>query len=49
MYNMADKVRLTITIDKELLNWIDEKISQKAFANRSHALEFLMRNKRGQS
>ena len=45
MYFMENKERLTITIDKELLSWIDEKVSQKLFANRSHALEFLMREK----
>lgn len=39
------KDRITITIDKELLKWIDSKIKDKVFANRSHALEFLI-NKR---
>jgi len=36
------KERITITIDKELLNWIDKKIKTKIFANRSHAVEFLI-------
>lgn len=36
------KERITITIDKILLKWIDKKISEKIFANRSHALEFLI-------
>lgn len=36
------KERITITIDKELLKWIDKKIQEKIFANRSHALEFLI-------
>lgn len=35
------KDRITITIDKELLDWVDSKIAQKIFSNRSHALEFL--------
>jgi len=35
------KERITITIDKDLLDWIDRKIAQKLFANRSHSLEFL--------
>lgn len=43
------KERITITIDSELLAWIDEKVDQKIFANRSHALEFLMREKSGRS
>jgi len=39
---MKMKERITITIDKELLKWIDKKISEKIFANRSHAFEFLI-------
>ena len=40
------KERITITIDKELLDWIDQKVGEKVFANRSHALEFLIHNRR---
>ncbi len=36
------KVRITITIDKDLLKWIDSKIKEAKFANRSHALEYLV-------
>ena len=36
------KERITITLDKELLKWIDAKIEEKIFANRSHGFEFLM-------
>ena len=39
------KERITITIDKGLLKWLDENIANKVFANRSHALEFLMMQK----
>ena len=39
------KERITITIDKELLKWVDVKIREKIFANRSHALEFLITEK----
>ena len=39
------KERITITIDKELLVWLDEKIERKIFANRSHGLEFLIEKK----
>jgi metal-responsive CopG/Arc/MetJ family transcriptional regulator len=35
------KERISITIDKDLLDWVDRKIAGKLFANRSHALEFL--------
>ena len=39
------KERITITMDKELLNWLDEKIKEKVFANRSHGFEFLIKNR----
>lgn len=39
------KDRISITIDKNLLDWVDLKISEKVFANRSHALEFLAMQK----
>ncbi len=42
------KDRITITIDKELLKWIDSQISQKKFANRSHGLEYLIAQKQDQ-
>ena len=40
------KERITITIDKELLDWLDKKIDEKVFANRSHGMEFLIMNKK---
>ncbi|MFH1053170.1 MAG: ribbon-helix-helix domain-containing protein [Candidatus Woesearchaeota archaeon] len=39
------KERITVTIDKELLNWLDKRISEKVFANRSHGFEFLIKRK----
>jgi metal-responsive CopG/Arc/MetJ family transcriptional regulator len=39
------KERITITIDKNLLNWIDKKIEEKVFANRSHGFEYLIKRK----
>lgn len=39
------KERITITVDKELLNWLDKKIDDKIFANRSHGIEFLIKRK----
>jgi len=36
------KERITITIDKELLDWLDKRIEKKIFANRSHGFEFLI-------
>jgi metal-responsive CopG/Arc/MetJ family transcriptional regulator len=39
------KDRITITVDKELLAWLDSKIEERIFANRSHGVEFLLRQK----
>ena len=36
------KERITITIDKNLLKWLDRKVDARVFANRSHGLEFLI-------
>ena len=36
------KERITITLDRELLKWLDSKIEEKIFANRSHGFEFLI-------
>lgn len=41
MYDRAMRKRKTktITIDSDLLKWIEEKIETKEFANLSHAIE----------
>ena len=39
------KERITITVDKDLLKWIDSMVDEKVFANRSHAIEFLIKKK----
>jgi metal-responsive CopG/Arc/MetJ family transcriptional regulator len=39
------KERITITIDENLLKWIDKNIESKVFANRSHAVEYLIMQK----
>ncbi|MEK6946664.1 MAG: ribbon-helix-helix domain-containing protein [Nanoarchaeota archaeon] len=39
------KERLTITLDKELLDWLDQKIAEKVFANRSHGFEYMIMEK----
>ena len=39
------KERITITLDKELLSWLDSKVAVKVFANRSHGFEFLIKKK----
>jgi len=36
------KERITITLDKELLDWLDDHVKNKVFASRSHGFEFLI-------
>ncbi|MEM0230900.1 MAG: ribbon-helix-helix domain-containing protein [Candidatus Woesearchaeota archaeon] len=36
------KQRITITLDSECLAWVDEKVKNRSFANRSHGFEFLI-------
>ncbi len=39
------KERITVTLDMEILDWIDKKIDEKLFASRSHGFEFLINEK----
>jgi metal-responsive CopG/Arc/MetJ family transcriptional regulator len=39
------KERITITLDKGLLSWLDKRIDDKTFANRSHGFEFLIQRR----
>ncbi|MFH1398541.1 MAG: ribbon-helix-helix domain-containing protein [Candidatus Woesearchaeota archaeon] len=36
------KERITITIERELLEWLDNRVEKRIFANRSHGFEFLI-------
>lgn len=33
-------MKVTATIDKELITWIDEEVEKRRFRNRSHAIEY---------
>jgi hypothetical protein len=37
------KVKTSVAIDSELVKWIDRLIKSKRFANRSHAVEFALK------
>ncbi|MBS3164827.1 hypothetical protein J4439_05340 [Candidatus Woesearchaeota archaeon] len=37
------KERITISIDPGLLSWLDQKVQERIFANRSHGLEYLLK------
>ena len=39
------KERITITLDTELLSWLDKRVEDKIFANRSHGFEFLIKRR----
>lgn len=34
------KKQITITIDPELVEWIEKKVTEKTFANVSHGVEY---------
>jgi len=34
------KTKISITVDDELVKWIDLQIKKKKFANRSHGFEY---------
>ena len=36
------KERITVTLDKEVLDWIDKNVANRTFANRSHGFEYLI-------
>jgi len=40
----VSKVKLSITIDKDLVKWLDSQIQKKKFANRSHGIEYAVAN-----
>ncbi len=37
------KERISVSIEPELLEWLDAKVQDKIFANRSHGMEFLLK------
>jgi len=32
-------MKVTATVDKELIQWIDQEVKKRRFRNRSHAIE----------
>jgi len=43
---MSKKVKTSIALDEDLLKWIDEMVSTKRFANRTHAIEYALQKLR---
>ena len=44
---MGDKIKVTATMDPELVEWIDGQIQTRRFASRSHALEVIVADRMG--
>lgn len=43
---MPQKPVISVSIDPEILTWIDEQIDEKRFASRSHAIEYCLHKMR---
>ena len=41
VYDMTRK-KMTVTVDPEIIEWLDEKVESKRFRNRSHAVEYYL-------
>lgn len=39
---VGKKIKTSVALDEELLNWIDSQIKTKRFASRTHAIEFAL-------
>jgi Arc/MetJ-type ribon-helix-helix transcriptional regulator len=43
---LGKKVKTSIALDRDLIDWIDEMTRTKRFANRTHAIEFAIQKLR---
>jgi Arc/MetJ-type ribon-helix-helix transcriptional regulator len=39
---MGKKIKTSVALDEELLEWIDKLVASKRFANRTHAIEYAL-------
>jgi len=39
---MGKKIKTSIALDEDLLKWVDKRIKNKTFANRTHAIEYAL-------
>ena len=37
---MARKIKTSVTLDEDLLKWLDKEIQTRRFASRTHAIEY---------
>ncbi len=40
------KLKTSVAIDEELLDWVDKQVKSKRFANRTHAVELALQKLR---
>ena len=40
MVIMGKKIKTSVSLDEEILKWMDEQIATKRFRNRSHVMEY---------
>ena len=38
------RIRVSITLPKDVVEWVDAKVEARTYHNRSHAIEVLVRN-----
>ena len=43
--NEMVRERVSITLPKECVEWVDQKVQDRVYANRSHAIEVLILDK----
>ena len=36
------KIKTSVALNKEILEWIDRQVEKRVFANRSHAIEYAL-------
>lgn len=39
---MGRKIKTSVTLDEDLLKWVDEMVCAKRFASRTHAIEYAL-------
>jgi Arc/MetJ-type ribon-helix-helix transcriptional regulator len=39
---LKTKGKLSVSVDQELIDWIDKEIQTKRFASRSHAVDYIL-------
>lgn len=40
--NAVVRAKISVTVDSELVKWVDEQVKAKRFRNRSHAVEWAL-------